>query len=77
MREIAATRVRYGDWRIHILLRREGRQASKSLVYRLYREEGQVLRAPSAPRRKMAVQRQERFKPTEANQVWSLDFVAD
>jgi putative transposase len=25
----------------------------------------------------MAVQRQERFKPTKVNQVWSLDFVAD
>jgi putative transposase len=39
MRQIAQTRVRYGYRRVHILLRREGFEAGKKLIYRLYREE--------------------------------------
>ena len=40
IREIAATRVRYGYQRIHVLLRREGWKVNHKRVYRLYREEG-------------------------------------
>jgi putative transposase len=36
MREIAASRIRYGYRRIQVLLRREGWTAGKNLVYRLY-----------------------------------------
>ena len=39
LRELAATRVRYGYRRLHILLRREGWQVNAKRVYRLYREE--------------------------------------
>lgn len=34
--QIAAARVRYGFWRIYVLLRREGWKASHKRVYRLY-----------------------------------------
>jgi len=44
IREIAATRVRYGYRRIHVLLRREGWQVNPKRVYRLYREMGLQLR---------------------------------
>ena len=38
IKEIAATRVRYGYRRIHVLLRREGWRVNAKRVYRLYRE---------------------------------------
>jgi putative transposase len=44
IREIAETRVRYGFWRIHVLLRREGWQDNHKRTYRIYREEGLNLR---------------------------------
>jgi len=40
IREIAQARVRYGYRKIRVLLNREGRQVGKSLMQRLYREEG-------------------------------------
>ena len=40
IKEIAATRVRYGYRRIHTLLRRDGWEVNHKRVYRLYREEG-------------------------------------
>lgn len=77
MREIVQTRIRYGYPRVHVLLRREGWAVGKNLVYRLYREEGLVLRGKRTRRRKMVVHRQERFKPKQPNEVWSLDFIHD
>jgi len=77
MHEIAAIRVRYGYRRVHILLKREGWNASRWLVQRLYQEEGLALRSKRPRRRKMAAHRQARTKPTGPDQAWSLDFVAD
>lgn len=77
MKELAEVRVRYGYRRIRILLNREGWQAGKYLIYRLYKEEGLSLRKKLPKRRKMVVQREARFRPTEKNQAWSLDFVSD
>ncbi len=45
IREIAETRVRYGFWRIHVLLRREGWKDNHKRTYRIYREEGLNLRS--------------------------------
>ncbi len=77
MRDIAQTRVRYGYRRIRILLNREGWCAGKDLVYRLYREDGLALRKKTPRRRKMAVQRQARYRPIRVSQAWALDFVSD
>ena len=44
IREIAQTRVRYGYRRIHVLLRREGRQVNAKRIYRLHYKEGLQLR---------------------------------
>ena len=77
LKELTAARVRYGYRRLRILLNREGWQAGKYLVYRLYKEEGLALRKKQPKRHKMVVQREARLRPTEANQAWSLDFVAD
>jgi len=77
MNEIARTRVRYGYRRIHIMLKREGWEVGRNLVYRVYREEGLVLRGKRPKRRKMPVHRQVRCNPKHSNEAWSLDFVAD
>ena len=51
IKEIAATRVRYGYRRIHVLLRREGWRVNPKRVYRLYREMGLQLRNKTPKRR--------------------------
>ena len=78
IREIAQTRVRYGYRKIRVLLNREGWAVGKHLVYRLYKEEGLILkRMKPAGKRKAARQREEKFKPAAPDQAWSMDFVAD
>jgi putative transposase len=78
IREIAQARVRYGYRKIRVLLNREGWDVGKHLVYRLYQEEGLVLkRMKPADRRKAVRQRVEKFKPAAPDQAWSMDFVAD
>jgi len=74
--EIAATRVRYGYPRIHVLLRREGWVVNRKRVYRIYREEGLSLRL-NAPRRRRAVVLRDRVAANALNQTWSMDFMAD
>ena len=60
-----------------MLLHQEGWPVGKSLVRRLYREEGLTLRRMVPMKRRVAVERTERIKPSGLNQVWSLDFVAE
>jgi putative transposase len=77
MHEIVRTRIRYGYRRVHVMLRRGGWVVGKNLVYRLYREEGLVLRSKRPRRRKMTVHREARCQPRRANEAWSLDFIHD
>jgi putative transposase len=77
IREIAQARVRYGYRKIRVLLNREGWGVGKSLMQRLYREGGLGLKQRPKRRRRAAEHRRERVRITEANQVWSLDFMAD
>jgi len=77
MREITQTRIRYGYRRVLTMLRREGWSIGKKLAYRLYCEEGLVLRSKRPKRRKMAVHREARCQPKRVNEAWSLDFVHD
>ncbi len=77
MCESAATRLRCGYRKIRVLLLREGYRASKNRLYRLYREEGLSLRYRPNCKRRAQMSRPARAKSTAANQVWSLDFVAD
>jgi putative transposase len=77
MREIAQIRVRFGYRRVHILLRREGFEVGKKLVYRLYREEQLQLRSKRPKRRKMVVGRHARFTASAPGQAWAMDFVTD
>jgi putative transposase len=77
MHEIVRTRIRYGYRRVHIMLKREGWSIGRNLIYRLYREEGLVLRSKRPRRRKMVVHREARCCPKRPNEAWSLDFVHD
>jgi len=77
MHAIAAARVRYGFWRIFVLLRREGWQVNHKRVYRLYKQAGLNLRSKRPRRRKAAAHRLERPVLSGPNQSWSMDFVAD
>jgi len=76
IRELAASRVRYGYRRLHILLLREGWQINHKRVYRLYRQEGLSLRLKSKKKRTSEARI---LMPvaTAPNQVWSMDFMAD
>ena len=64
IREIAQSRVRYGYRKIRVLLNREGWDVGKYLVYRLYKEEGLVLKRRSHRKRKAVRHREERFIAT-------------
>jgi len=77
MKELAQTRIRYGYRRLHVLLKREGWQLGRKQCYRIYREEELQLRSKLPKRRKMVVQRRQRFAATRPGEVWSMDFVAD
>lgn len=77
IRDLAYSRVSYGYRRIHILLKREGWQVNHKRVYRLYRQEGLMMR-PKKPRRHVtACRRMERIEATLPNEGWSMDFMSD
>lgn len=77
IKEIAAVRIRYGLWRIFILLRREGWKDGANRVYRIYKEEGLNLRSKRPRRNKAAAHRLERVENIYLHQCWSMDFVSD
>ena len=77
MQEIAQVRIRYGFWRIFILLRREGWKDNHKRVHRLYKEEGLNLRTKRPKRNKAAAHRLERPELSTTHDCWSMDFVAD
>ena len=78
IREIAASRVRYGYQRIYVLLRREGWQVNHKRIHRLYREEGLNLRHTKCNRRHLnALRKALSTMPQKANECWAMDFVSD
>lgn len=77
IREIAESRVRYGMWRIHTLMRREGWIINHKKTHRIYCEEGLNLRRKRPRRSVAAAHRLERPVLSSVNECWSMDFVAD
>lgn len=77
IRAIAETRVRYGMWRIHTLMRREGWLINHKKTHRIYCEEGLNLRRKRPRRRVAAMHRQSRPTVSGIDEAWSMDFVAD
>ncbi len=76
LRELAAERRRFGYRRLRVLLRREGWRVNHKRVYRLYREEGLLVRRRKR-KRIGAAERRPLPLPTRTNERWSMDFVAD
>lgn len=77
LRDLAATRVRYGYRRLHVLLRREGWPINHKRVLRLYRDEGLNLRVKRPRRRVAAKHREDRPAARIRNENWSMDFMSD
>jgi putative transposase len=75
LRELAGSRVRYGYRRLTVMLRREGWEVNAKRIYRLYTEEGLIVRTQKR-RERAQRQRIPTGQATRANQKWSMDFVA-
>jgi putative transposase len=75
LRELAAVRVRFGYRRLTVLLKREGWPVNAKRVYRIYREEGLMVRTQK--RKKAAQARVPLAAAMRPNQRWSMDFVSD
>ncbi len=75
LRELAGSRVRFGYRRLTVLLRREGWAVNAKRIYRLYGEEGLLVRSAQ---RKRTGQRQRLAQgaATRPDQRWSMDFVS-
>ena len=75
LRELAASRVRFGYRRLTVLLRREGWAVNAKRIYRLYTEDGLAVR--TKVRKKIARRsRVPTLRATRPNEKWSMDFVA-
>ena len=78
LRELAATRRRFGYRRLKILLKREGFAVNHKRVYRLYVEEKLGLRRKRGRRRMpTAAARVPLQLPVRPDQVWTMDFTQD
>jgi putative transposase len=76
LRDLAASRVRYGYRRLHVLLQREGWKINHKRVYRIYCQEGLSLRLKRAKKR-VSVARVSSPPANAPNERWSMDFMAD
>ena len=74
--ELAAERPRFGYRRLYRMLRREKWVVNHKRVYRLYREERLAMRQRKS-RRFRAEARVPLALPTQANQMWTMDFTRD
>ncbi len=77
IRDLAYARVSYGYRRLHVLLQREGWQINHKRVYRLYKQEGLMMRPKRHRRHVTGCRRMERLESVAPNDGWSMDFVHD
>lgn len=78
LRELAATRRRFGYRRLKVLLKREGFQVNHKKVYRLYVEEKLSIRRRRGRRHLPAAAGRVQLKlPVRSDEVWTMDFTQD
>ena len=75
MRELAASRVRFGYRRLTVMLRRDGWAVNAKRIYRLYTEDGLAVRT-KMPKKIARRSRVPALRATRPNEKWSMDFVA-
>jgi putative transposase len=75
LRELAGSRVRYGYRRLTVLLKREGWEVNAKRIYRIYTEEGLIVRTQKR-RERAQRQRIPQGRAARPKQKWSMDFVA-
>jgi len=68
--------MRYGYFRIYIMLRRKGWLVNHKRVYRLYRQDGLSLRLKKPRRNISAGDRVRQPAAAAPNEMWSMDFVS-
>lgn len=76
LKVLAAARPRWGQERLHVLVRRQGYLVNHKRTERLYRELGLSLRLRKRSKRASTV-RVPAAVPAGPNQRWSMDFVSD
>ena len=76
LKALAAERPRFGYRRLGVMLGREGLSVNHKRVYRLYREEGLILRRKRRQRASSAT-RVPMSSPTQAGERYSMDFMSD
>jgi len=76
LKDLAASRVRYGYRRLHVLLQREGWKVNHKRVHRIYVQEGLSLRLKKSKKR-TAMARVPCPPASAPNERWSMDFVSD
>jgi len=76
LRRLAAERRRFGYKRLAVMLSREGHVHNLKKIYRIYREEGLMVKRRKGRKRALGT-RLPLPKPDSINQVWSLDFLSD
>ena len=76
LKELAGQHRRHGYRMLHSRLRIDGWAINVKRTYRVYREEGLMVR--KRRRKKLPVpERQPLVRPMQPNEVWSMDFVFD
>lgn len=73
--KLARQKPRYGYRRLHALLSRRGQEVNVKRVYRLYVEEGLMVRRKK--RKRLVRDRAVEPRLTGANQEWAMDFIVD
>ncbi len=76
LKTLAEERRRFGYRRLHVLLRREGREVNRKKVQRIHREERLMVRRRRGRKRALGTRRPIE-PPGRSGQRWSLDFVSD
>ena len=77
IRDLAQARASYGYRRLHVLLQREGWAVNHKRVYRLYCQEGLMLRTKKPKRHVSCQRRVERPVAAGGDGSWSMDFMSD
>jgi putative transposase len=77
LEELVGIHRRFGRPRLHYLLKREGLVVNEKRTRRIYNTMGLQLGKRKRRRKYAAVVRTTKPKPTQANEVWSFDFVSD